>query len=617
MTAEQDTLQVRNLTVGLSGEKQTEILSGLSFDLKAGQTLGIIGEAGSGKTVLAKALVRGLGEALEIKSGRILYRDQDLLTLPARDLNRIRGKEIGFIGANPTGSLDPTVPIGEQIVEKLRAVQPELGSQQAKERVLEVLAAVRIPSPEIRFSEFPFQFSGGMMQRVMIVDALVTNPSFLVADNITQALDVTVAAQILRLIEELRDRFSTSIVFISSSLPVVKSVADEVLVLQEGRIVEQAKPEDLIARPSHPYSKSLLDRLPVIWGPDVEAPKSVKAAALLSIRAVSRTYRVPKKGSFGQFNEVKAVRGVTMDIREGENFGIVGESGCGKSTLTRLLAWLEAPDSGRIFFQGKDLSTLSKKQLVAMRRSFQLLLQDPYSSLPARMSVRRIIAEPLMIHGIASKAELRTKVLAAMDEVGLDRSLENSLTVGLSAGQRQRINIARALVLEPKLLILDETLSSLDQVEQSKLLELFDRLQKAHGFTYIFISHDMALVRKVCHRVAVMYLGQVVELAENKTLFESPGHPYSRALLSAVPTLDAHPFRVEDHLLEGEPPSPVHIPRGCTFRSRCPAALGKCAEQEPAIEAWSDDGQISCHLISDGFAPGGKRDETEARQRYA
>jgi len=617
MVTDQQTLRVENLSVGLNGQSPSIILNDLSFDLRAGQILGIIGEAGSGKTVLAKTLVNGLNEPLEIKSGQIFYRDQDLLALPAGSLSKIRGNEIGYIGANPTGSLDPTVPIGEQIVEKLRAVKPAFSASEAKERVLEVLDAVRIPSPDIRFSEFPFQFSGGMMQRVMIVDALVTNPTLLVADNITQALDVTVAAQIIRLIEELREQFSTSIVFISSSLPVVRSVADDVLVLQDGRIVEQAKPDGLIAKPSHHYTKSLLERLPVIWGNDVRAPKSKKAPALLSIRDVSRTYRVPKKGSFGQFNEVKAVRGVTMDIREGENFGIVGESGCGKSTLTRLLAWLEQPDSGSIFFQDEDLSTLSSQQLVEMRRSFQLLLQDPYSSLPARMPVWRIIAEPLMIHGLGSKAEIRTKVLAAMEEVGLDRALENSLTVGLSAGQRQRINIARALVLEPKLLILDETLSALDQVEQSRLLDLFDRLQRTHGFTYIFISHDMALVRKVCHRIAVMYLGKVVELAENATLFERPGHPYSRALLSAVPTLDDHPFRIEDHLLEGEPPSPVHIPPGCTFRSRCPVALQKCGECEPAIESWSDDGQISCHLISDNEAAGGSQREPEKRQQHA
>jgi len=591
-------LEVRDLTVRLDRPKENKtILDGVSFDLHAGEVLGIIGEAGSGKTVLARALVSGLSEPLRLAGGQVIYRSRDLLTLPKSELIRIRGNEIGYIGANPTGSLDPTVPIGEQILEKLRAVQPQLSKAEARDRVLEVLTAVRIPSPEVRFHEFPFQFSGGMMQRVMIVDALVTNPTFLVADNITQALDVTVAAQIIRLIQELREKFSTAIVFISSSLPVVSGVADEILVMQGGKIVESAVPSSLISRPGHPYTRSLLQRLPRIWGAGIEVPRAIASPPLLEVVDVAKTYRVRKKGSFAGHNEVKAVRGVSLEIREGENFGIVGESGCGKSTLTRLLAWLERPDRGTIAFQGRDLGGLSSRELVEMRRSFQLLLQDPYSSLPAHIPVGRIIAEPLLIHGSGSKRTVRDRVVAAMEEVGLEAALENQLTVGLSAGQRQRINIARALVLEPKLLILDETLTALDQVEQSKLLELFGRLQRDHGFTYIFISHDMALVRKVCHRIAVMYLGRVVELADNATLFGNPGHPYSRALLSAVPTLDDHPFKAEDHLLDGEPPSPVHIPEGCSFRSRCPSALPACRVTDPEGASWADEGLVACHLV--------------------
>ena len=609
MAADPKILEVRDLTVRLERARERRtILDGVSFDLHAGEILGIIGEAGSGKTVLARALVGGLADPLQVAGGRIAYRARDLLTLPKSELVRIRGNEIGYIGANPTGSLDPTVPIGDQILEKLRAVQPRLSKREARDRVLEVLSAVRIPSPEVRFHEFPFQFSGGMMQRVMIVDALVTNPTFLVADNITQALDVTVAAQIIRLIQELRDTFSTAIVFISSSLPVVSGVADEILVMQGGKIVETAAPAGLTTRPRHPYSRSLLERLPRIWGAEIEAPRSKPSPPLLEVADVAKTYRVRKKGSFAGHNEVKAVRGVSLQIREGENFGIVGESGCGKSTLTRLLAWLEPPDRGRIAFQGRDLGSLAPRELVALRRSFQLLLQDPYGSLPARMPVGRIIAEPLLIHGAGGKRAVREKVIAAMEEVGLDPALENHLTVGLSAGQRQRINIARALVLEPKLLILDETLSALDQVEQSKLLELFGRLQRDHGFTYIFISHDMALVRKVCHRIAVMYLGRVVELADNATLFETPGHPYSRALLSAVPTLDDHPFKAEEHLLDGEPPSPVHIPEGCTFRSRCPVAMPACRVTDPPATPWSDEGLVACHLVG----AGGKAEQTVA-----
>ena len=591
-------LEVRDLSVSLDKAAGSQrLLDGVSLDLKAGEILGIIGEAGAGKTILARTLVNGLSEPLRVSGGRVLYRSRDLLSLPRSDLARIRGNEIGYIGANPTGSLDPTVSIGQQILEKLRAVQPSLSKAEARERVLEVLAAVRIPAPATRFHEYPFQFSGGMMQRVMIVDALVTNPTFLVADNITQSLDVTVAAQIIRLIRELRERFATAIVFISSSLPMVSDIADEILVMQGGRIVEKATSDALTTRPQHPYTQSLLERLPRIWGSEISAPQARPSSALLRVIDAAKTYRVRRKGSFAGHNEVKAVRGVSLEVREGENFGIVGESGCGKSTLTRLLAGLEAPDRGSIEFEGKDLGSLKGRALVDMRRSFQLLLQDPYGSLPARMPVGRIIAEPLLIHRSCPKKEVRARVLAAMAEVGLDAALENHLTVGLSAGQRQRISIARALVLEPKLLILDETLSALDPVEQSKLLELFGRLQRDHGFTYIFISHDMALVRKVCHRIAVMYLGRVVELAANDSLFETPGHPYSRALLSAVPTLDDHPFKTRDHLLEGEPPSPVDIPPGCTFRSRCPVAIAHCSNADPEPAAWSQDSMVACHLV--------------------
>ncbi|WP_112322192.1 dipeptide ABC transporter ATP-binding protein [Oceanibium sediminis] len=597
MSEDKTVLCVRDLTVGLDNDPAARILDGISFDLKSGEILGLIGEAGSGKTVLARALVKGLGAPLVTRSGAVHYKGADLLGLSERKLSKIRGKEIGYIGANPQGSLDPTIPVGNQIVEKLLSVSPGMSRKAATERALEVLAAVRIPSPEVRFHEYPFQFSGGMMQRVMIVDALVTNPAVLIADNITQPLDVTVAAQIIRLIRDLREQFSTAILFISSSLPVAETVADEVMVLQSGRIVEKATPTALVQNPQHDYTKSLLSRLPRIWGEGISGPEAADTRTLMTVEDVHRTYFVRKKGSFRGVNAVQAVRGVTLDIREGENIGIVGESGCGKSTLTRLLAWLESPQAGSIRFAGQDLSKLGAKDLTKLRQSFQLLLQDPYSSLPSRMPIGRIIAEPLLIHGLCKRSEIRGRVLAAMREVGLDPALENQLTVGLSAGQRQRINIARALVLEPRLMILDETLSALDQVEQSKLFEVFDRLQKTHGFTYIFISHDMALVRKVCHRVAVMYLGRIVEFADNNALFDNPAHPYSRALLSAVPTLDDHPFSSDEYLLEGEPPSPVHIPPGCSFRSRCPLAQEICGRVDPVAQVLPGGGSAMCHLV--------------------
>ena len=608
MANRQIALRVENLCVGPRADSDVKILDDISFELEAGRVLGLIGEAGSGKTVLARALVNGLSGPLVTRRGKVLFDGWDMLRLSAAELTGIRGNRIGFIGSNPGEALDPTLPIGSQIVEKLRSVRPELSRSAATRQVLAVLNAVRIPSPEVRFHEFPFQFSGGMMQRALIVDALVTAPELLIADNITQALDVTVAAQIIRLIREFRDQRRTAILFISSSLPIVKTIADEIMVLRAGRIVERAKPEALIANPQHDYTRSILDRLPRIWGADIKPPAARDAPTLMSISNVERTYRVRKKGAFRGMNAVRAVRGMSLDIRAGENIGIVGESGCGKSTLTRLLAWLERPDNGVITFEGRNLSQLNRRELSKMRRSFQLLLQDPYSSLPARMPVGRIIAEPLLIHGLCPRRDIKQRVRAAMTEVGLDHALEHRLTVGLGAGERQRINIARALVLEPKLMILDETLSALDQIEQARLFELFDRLQQAHGFTYIFISHDMALVRRVCHRIAVMYLGRVVELADNQTLFENPSHPYSRALLSAIPTLDEHPFKARDYLLEGEPPSPVHIPPGCAYRSRCPRALDKCKTHDPGARLGPDGGLVACHLIHEArpsaMAPG-------------
>lgn len=301
MPEEKIILQVKGLTVGLQNDPSARILDNVSFELGAGKVLGVIGEAGSGKTVLARAIVRGLTEPLTHEAGQVLYQGDDISSLSRQRLADIRGNKIGYIGSNPAGALDPTIPVGEQIVEKLLSVTSGLSRSAAKERVLDVLVAVRIPSPEVRFHEYPFQFSGGMMQRVMIVDALVTNPSVLIADNITQALDVTVAAQIIRLVRELRDKFSTAILFVSSSLPVVETIADEVLVLQQGKIIEQATPSALINSPQHDYTKSLLARLPRIWGADISGPAASDAPTLMAIEDVHRTYLVRKKGYFPRY----------------------------------------------------------------------------------------------------------------------------------------------------------------------------------------------------------------------------------------------------------------------------------------------------------------------------
>jgi peptide/nickel transport system ATP-binding protein len=604
VVAKPDVLRVENLSI----EHRTvhgalPLISDVSLRVGWKSVVGIIGESGAGKTVLAKALVNWITPPLAVSQGRIIYGDQDLLRLGDKAFNRLRGREIAYIGSDPTSALDPTLPVGRQIIEKLLAVRPDLSRSQARELVVETFDAVRIPSPRQRIDEYPFQFSGGMMQRALIVDALVSNPKLLIADNITQPLDVTVAAQILRLLRGLQERFDTSIVFVSSSLGTVADIADQLLVMRAGRIVEAQATTALIERPQHAYTQELIVQVPRIWSESgVTSERGAVGGndVVLSVREVARTYSVRDlKTVFGK-KHVQAVRGVSFDVRRGENFGLIGESGCGKSTLSRLLSCLEAPDAGEIRFDGVDLSGLGRRRLLDWRRRFQLLLQDPYNAIASHMAIGETIAEPLRVHRLARGVGLRERVSAVMAEVGLDPALYERLPQGLSAGQRQRVNIARALILEPELLIFDETLSALDQVEQAKLLCLFKEIQQRRGITCVYISHDLALVRKVCQRIAVMYLGKVVEIADNRQLFERPAHPYTRALLSAVPTLETRPFPGDVYLLEGEPPDPINIASGCSFRTRCPFALERCSREEPVLRGGETaGGRAACHRSVD------------------
>jgi peptide/nickel transport system ATP-binding protein len=613
MSASKIVIEVKDLSVQLQRENGATrpILSNVTFSLAEDQVIGIIGESGSGKTVLSQALVNWIRKPLKVTSGNVLYRGRDLMSLPEREMQHLRGREIAYIGSDPGSALDPTLPIGAQIVEKLCAVNPSLSRAEAEAQALRVLDAVRIPSPRQRFHEYPFQFSGGMMQRVLIVDALVTNPAFLVADNITQPLDVTVAAQILRLLRELQRDFNTAILFVSSALGVVNEIADSVLVLAGGRVVEEQSVQSLVSLPQHNYTRQLINDVPRIWrqagAPSVAAvERTALPETVLSVQDVTKAYKVRDRNRLFGHRLVQAVRGVTFNAYKGENLGIVGESGCGKSTLSRLLSHLEAPDRGRILFKGQDIAHMSAKQILGLRKRFQLLLQDPYSAIPPHLQIGRTIAEALRVHGGLSHKEIDERVRSAMAEVGLPADVHDSLPVGLSAGQRQRVNIARAMVLEPELLILDETLSALDQVEQKKLLTLFERLQARHGITYIFISHDLSMVRRVCNRIAVMYLGRIVELASNETTFFNSGHPYTRALLSAVPVIEEKPYKTETYLLEGEPPDPIDIPPGCSFRTRCPFAFGLCASDDPLLLPRGPSDFAACHLASEVAAREGR-----------
>jgi len=589
-------LSVKDLSVKAEADGTSRtILDGISFDLNPRQILSVIGESGSGKTVLARALASWLSSPLRVTGGSVHFRGKDLIADP-KFAKSLSGREIAYIGGNPAGALDPTMTVGAQLVEKLRAVRPDISKFDAREKAIALLGAVKIPAAERRFHEYPFQYSGGMMQRAMIVDALISDPALLIADNITQPLDVTVAAQILKLMRELNSDFSTAILFICSSLPVACDAADEVMVLHEGKVVERQVPSELVANPQHAYTKGLIRELPTLWaeGKSEKAkPAHRTQQAIMSVHGVAKRYETHGKSGRAL---VQAVRNVEFDVFPGDNFGIVGESGCGKSSLMRLLTGLERPDAGTIHFKGENVGEATPKRLRQLRRKFQLVLQDPYGSLPPQSSIGSILEEPLIIHKIGNKAERRERACAIMAEVGLPDNIYDRLPTGLSAGQRQRLNVGRAMILEPELLIMDETLSALDQTEQGKLLELFQRLQEEHGFTYIFISHDLTMVRQVCSRIAVMYLGETVEVAPNERLFFDPGHPYSRALLSAAPTLEKRRYNPDDCLLEGEPPSPIDLPEGCAFANRCPHAFDRCRIENPSLVSRGNHALAACFL---------------------
>ncbi|WP_139891206.1 ABC transporter ATP-binding protein [Bacillus sp. D386] len=531
-------LQVQHLSVSFEQEEQEfQAVQNISFSLNKGETLGIVGESGSGKSVTARSIMQLLPVSARRKNGTVLFNGKDIGKYSEKEMEVIRGRDIGMIFQDPMTSLNPTMKIGDQIAEGL-IKHENLSDKQAKNQALDMLELVGIKDSEIRYEQYPHEFSGGMRQRVMIAIALACRPSLLIADEPTTALDVTIQAQILNLMKKMQEKFGTSIILITHDFGVVAGMCDRVAVMQNGEIVETGSTEKIFTSPTHPYTKKLLHALPKLnekkkLKPVPNIIRNTEDVPLLEVRNLKQYFDI------GKGNTIKAVDDISFSIKAGETLGIVGESGSGKSTTGRSILQLHTPTGGDILFKGMALNDFSPNEMLIMRRHMQMIFQDPYASLNPRMRVLDIIGEALDVHHLATnKSNRKKRVETLLDMVGLDLAFAMRYPHEFSGGQRQRIGIARALAVDPAFIVCDEPLSALDVSIQAQIVELMEDLQQRLGLTYLFIAHDLSMVKHISDRVAVMYKGKIVELAESEELYSNPQHDYTKSLLASIPIPD-------------------------------------------------------------------------------
>ncbi|WP_230530957.1 ABC transporter ATP-binding protein [Microvirga roseola] len=580
-------LSVRSLSVEFgTGQGPFKAVKDVSFDVRPGKTLAVVGESGSGKSVTSLAIMRLTDyTGGRIVGGEVLFRPDeaaavDLVQAPDSKLRQIRGNDIAMIFQEPMTSLNPVFTIGNQIAETL-ILHEGLNMRDARLRARELLQKVRLPDADKLLDRYPHQLSGGMRQRVMIAMALACNPKLLIADEPTTALDVTIQAQILNIIRDLQAEMGTAVIFITHDMGVVAEMADDVVVMWKGEKVEQAPVREIFAAPKHPYTRALLSAVPRLGSLtgqplpkrtpvmviDGGEPKQVGdthvqdtadyAKPILQVEKLTTRFDVGKT-FFGRVtHRVHAVEEVSFDIYPGETLALVGESGSGKSTIGRTLQQLVEPTSGTVRFEGRDMAAMSQGERRRLRQQIQYIFQDPFASLDPRHTVGYSIAEPIVVHGLINdRKAIERRVHELLEQVGLQPQHAKRYPHEFSGGQRQRVCIARALASDPKLVIADESVSALDVSIQAQIVNLLMELQERRHLSYLFITHDMAVVEKISHRVAVMYLGQIVEIGTRQAIFENPRHSYTRKLLSAVPIADPERERAKMRI-EGEIPSPV------------------------------------------------------------
>ncbi|MGR9250204.1 ABC transporter ATP-binding protein [Rhizobium leguminosarum] len=552
MPAAAPVLSLRNLSVDArTPEGRKTVLQDVSFELAGGETLCIAGESGSGKSVTSLSIMGLLPKAsLRVASGSVLLGERDLLKLSDRAMRSVRGGDIAMVFQEPMTSLNPVMSVGNQLTEAIRAHQ---GSENSEAVALKMLDAVQITDPARRLKQYPHELSGGMRQRVMIAMALSCRPKVLIADEPTTALDVTVQAQILRLMRELKREFGASIILITHDMGVVAEMADRVVIMQNGRIVEQGTTLAIFQRPKEAYTQQLLaavPRLGALAGTD-RPPRITQRAVetlhpdrtpVLNVRDLTVTYGNAASRFFKGKPPVAAVDDVSFDILPGETLGLVGESGSGKSTTGKAVLGL-IPFKGNVLIDGRNIAGLSQREMRPVRRSAQMIFQDPYASLDPRMAVGKAIGEPMVIHGIGNHSERQDRVAELLRRVGLTPDAATRYPHEFSGGQRQRICIARALALEPKLIVADESVAALDVSVRARVLDLLLELQETMGLAYLFISHDMAVVERMSHNVAVMHAGRIIETGTRRDIFENPRDDYTRALIAAVPIPDPEVYR--------------------------------------------------------------------------